>query len=69
MKFPGNIWKERSTQVLSLGLYMSLFVIMIFYIGKTANPLQWLRTNQAVIIDFPCRSSQKKVLALSIYQL
>lgn len=40
MKFPGNIWKERGTQVFSLGLQMSLFVIVIFYVGKTANPLQ-----------------------------
>lgn len=39
MKFPGNIWKERGTQVLSLGLEMSLFAIMIFYVGKTENPL------------------------------
>lgn len=60
MKFPGNIWKERGTQVVSLGLEMSLFAIMIFCVGKTENPLQWLRTNQALIIDFSCRSPSPK---------
>lgn len=39
MKFSGNIWKETDTQVLNLGLQMGLFVIMTFYVGKTANPL------------------------------